>query len=70
MFKTLVEKVNKHQNGPQDTIRKFMKRRCSKCPHIAYLDLICMGYDQKKGWESNWEFDSQPQIPENEWNEV
>jgi hypothetical protein len=22
-----------------------------------------MSYDQKKGQESNWEFDSQPQIP-------
>jgi hypothetical protein len=22
-----------------------------------------MSYDQKKGRESNWEFDSQPQIP-------
>jgi hypothetical protein len=22
-----------------------------------------MSYDQKKGWESNWEFDFQPQAP-------
>jgi hypothetical protein len=27
------------------------------------LSLKCMNYDQKKGHESNWEFDSQPQIP-------
>jgi hypothetical protein len=27
--------------------------------------MICMSYDQKKGWESNWKFDFQPQILEN-----
>jgi hypothetical protein len=31
--------------------------------HIVHLDLICMSYDQKKGRESNWEFDSLSQIP-------
>ncbi len=48
--------------GPQDTIKKILKRRCLKCLHVVHLDLICMSYNQKKGWESNWEFDSQPQI--------
>jgi len=51
------------KSGPQDTIRKFLKRKCLKCPRIVHLDLICMSYDQKKGWELNWEFDSRPQIP-------
>jgi hypothetical protein len=27
-----------------------------------HLDLKCMSYDQKKSWESNWEFNSWPQI--------
>jgi hypothetical protein len=49
--------------GPQDTIGKVFKFRCLKCSRIAHLDLICMSYDQKKGWKSNWEFDSRPQIP-------
>jgi len=50
--------------SPQNTIKKFLKCRCSKCPCIFHLDVICMNYDEKKGWESNWKFDSQPQIPE------
>jgi len=37
---------------PQDTIKKILKRKCLKCPHIVHLDLICMSYDQKKRWES------------------
>jgi hypothetical protein len=49
--------------GPQDIITKVLKFRCSKCPHIVHLDLICMSCDQKKGRESNWEFDYRPQIP-------
>ncbi len=44
-----------------DTIRKVLKHICLKCLHIVHLDLIYMNYDQKNGWESNWEFDSQPQ---------
>jgi hypothetical protein len=47
----------------QDTIKKVLKCRCLKFPHIVYLNLICINYDQKKRQESNWEFDSQPQIP-------
>jgi len=40
-----------------------MKFKWLKCPHIIHLDLIWMNYDQKKGWDTNREFDSQPQIP-------
>jgi hypothetical protein len=40
--------------------KKVLKRRCLKWPHIVHLYLICMSYDQKKGRESNWEFDSRP----------
>jgi hypothetical protein len=39
--------------GPQDTIKKVLKFKCLKCPHIVHLDLICISYDQKKGQESN-----------------
>jgi hypothetical protein len=63
MFKTLVGKTNKIKLGPHDTIGKVLKCRCLKCPHIVHLYLICMNYDQKKGRESNWEFDSWSQIP-------
>jgi len=58
MFRTLVGKAKKIKLGPQYTIRKVLKHRCMKCLCIIHLNLICMNYDQKKGWESNWEFDS------------
>jgi hypothetical protein len=45
---------------PQDTTKKVLKSIYLKCPHIVHLVLICISYDQKKGWESNWEFDCQP----------
>jgi len=48
---------------PYDTIKKVLKRRCLKCLCIVHLDVICMNSDQQKGWELNWKFDSQPQIP-------
>jgi len=62
MLKALVGKQTNTKLGHQDTIKNFLKRRCLKCPCIVHLDLICMSYDQKKGWESNWEFDSRPQV--------
>jgi len=45
MFRTLVGKVNKHQIGPHDTIKKVLNCRYLKCLHIVQLDLICMNYD-------------------------
>jgi len=42
----------------QETIKKVLKLRCLKCLCIVHLNLICMSYDQKKKWESNWKFDS------------
>jgi hypothetical protein len=44
MFKALVEKEKNTKLGPQDTIRKFLKRKCLKCPRIVHLDLICMSW--------------------------
>jgi hypothetical protein len=57
MFGALVGKEKKIKLGPHDTIKKVLKHRCLRCLCIIHLNLICMSYDQKKGWESNWEFD-------------
>jgi hypothetical protein len=51
MFRALVEKVKKIKLVPHETIRKVLKHRCLKCPHIVRLNMICMSYDQKKGWD-------------------
>ncbi len=37
-----------------------MKRRCPKWPRIAHLDICSPSYGQKKGRESNCQFDSRP----------
>ncbi len=41
-------------------IRKLSKCRCWKWPHMSHLDICSTSYDQKRGRESNWQFDSQP----------
>jgi len=43
------------------TIEKILKRRCLKWARIAHLDIWNASYGQKKGWESNCQFDSRPQ---------
>jgi hypothetical protein len=42
-------------------IGKLLKRRCLKWARIAHLDIWNVSYGQKKGLESNCQFDSQPQ---------
>jgi hypothetical protein len=42
-------------------IEKIFKRRCLKWARIAHLDIWNTSYDQKKGQESNCQFDSRPQ---------
>ncbi len=42
------------------TIRKILKRRCLKWFRITHLDIWSTSYGQKKGHESNWQFDSRP----------
>jgi hypothetical protein len=37
-----------------------LERRCLKWAWIAHLDIWNTSYGQKKGWESNWQFDSRP----------
>ncbi len=42
------------------TIGKFLKCRCPKWPRMSHLDIFSTSYVWKKGWESSWQFDSQP----------
>jgi hypothetical protein len=46
-------------------IGKFLKFRCPKWPRMSHLDICSPSYGQKKGWESNWQFDSRPLKVEN-----
>jgi hypothetical protein len=39
---------------------KLFKRKCLKWARITHLDIWNTSYGQKKGWESNWQFDSRP----------
>jgi len=42
-------------------VGKALKCRCRKWPHMSHLDICNTNYGQKKGRESNWQFDSRPQ---------
>jgi len=46
-------------------IEKILERRCLKWAHIAHLDIWNISYGQKKGRESNYQFDSRPQKVKN-----
>ncbi len=39
---------------------KVLKCRCPKWPRMSHLDICSSSYGQKKGRESNWQFDSRP----------
>jgi hypothetical protein len=41
-------------------IGKVLKRKYRKWPHIGHLDICRPSYGQKKGRESDWQFDSRP----------
>jgi hypothetical protein len=41
-------------------IEKLLKHRCLKWARMTHLDISNTSYGQKKGWESNWQFDSRP----------
>jgi hypothetical protein len=41
-------------------IGKVLKRKYRKWPRIGHLDICSPSYGQKKGRESNWQFDSRP----------
>jgi hypothetical protein len=46
--------------GVIGVIEKVLKRRYRKWPRIGHLDFFSPSYGQKKGRESNWQFDSRP----------
>jgi len=46
--------------GVLSFIEKFLKRRYRKWPRIGHSDICSPSYGQKKGRESNWQFDSRP----------
>ncbi len=46
--------------GGSGVIGKVLKRRYRKCPRIDDSDICSPSYGQKKGRESNWQFDSRP----------
>ncbi len=46
--------------GVLAVIGKVLKRRYRKCPRILDLNICSPSYGQKKGRESNWQFDSRP----------
>jgi hypothetical protein len=41
-------------------IRKLLKFRCRKWSRMSHLDICSTSYGQKRGRESNWQFDSRP----------
>jgi hypothetical protein len=59
-----LELNNKAQNtlhwGVLGVIGKVLKRKYRKWPRIGHLDIYSSSYGQKKGRESNWQFDSRP----------
>jgi hypothetical protein len=46
--------------GLLGVIEKVLKCTCPKWPCIGHLDICSLSYGQKKGRESNWQFDSRP----------
>jgi hypothetical protein len=59
-----LELNNKAQNtshwGIIGVIGKVLKHKYPKWPCIGHLDICSPSYGQKKGQESNWQFDSRP----------
>jgi hypothetical protein len=47
--------------GVHYIIGKISKCRCRKWARMSHLNICNTSYDKKKGRESNWQFDSQPQ---------
>jgi hypothetical protein len=46
--------------GVLGVIGKLLKCKCPKWPHIGHLDICSPSYGQKKGRESNCQFDALP----------
>jgi hypothetical protein len=58
------ESNSKHQNLLDwkvfYIIGKILKHRCLKWVCMTHFNIWNTSYGQKKGWESNWQFDSRP----------
>jgi len=52
--------------GVLSVIGKVLKHRYRKWPRISHSDICSSSYGQKKGRESNWQFDSWPQKVKNQ----
>jgi hypothetical protein len=49
-------------------IEKLLKCKCLKWARMTHLDIWNSNYGQKKGWKSNWQFDSRPlKVRESTW---
>jgi hypothetical protein len=60
MFRVQQQGPNTSHWGVIGVIGKVLKRRYRKWPRIGHLDICSPSYGQKKGRESNWQFDSRP----------
>ncbi len=60
MFKARQQGPKHLSLGVLGVIEKFLKRRYRKWPRIGHSDIYSPSYGQKKGRESNWQFDSRP----------
>jgi hypothetical protein len=47
------------------SLEKLLKCRCLKWARMTHLDIYNTSYSKKKGWESNWQFESRPQNVKN-----
>ncbi len=59
-FKVLLQGSKHLALGVFYIIGKLLKCRCRKWSRMGHLDICNTSYGKKKGWESNWQFDSQP----------
>ncbi len=59
-FRAQLQGSNTSPWGVLHIIGKLSKCRCRKWPFMGHLYIYSTSYGQKKGQESNWQFDSQP----------
>jgi len=60
-FRERLQGSNLHGSCVLYIIGKLLERRCLKWARLAHLDIWNTSYGQKKGQESNCQFDSRPQ---------
>ncbi len=56
---------NTSHSGVLYIVGKVLKCKCPKWPRMSHLNIFSPSYGQKKGRESNWQFDSRPLKVEN-----